>query len=562
MTVCALKFNLEMRMRPFFSAYLKASFFLMLLLGLARGVCATDSTPPPTREATATLVIFNSRDPVSKSLADYYAQKRAIPAQQVIGLDCPTSETITRQDYKDTIETPLRRRFEQEGWWKINTDFNDRPSVSISRIHFVALMRGMPLKIATIIPPAEPNKPPPPRPNEGDPVRSRDEASVDSEISALGNFNSESFGLIVNPYYRRYTPILDSAMAVELLLVCRLDAPTEETVRRMIDDSLEAEQNGLYGWAYIDRRSITDGGYKDGDDWLFNAATECWNQGVPVILDNRPAIFPTGFPIRNAALYYGWYESSLAGAMASGDLLFQPGAVAVHIHSFSAATLRSETNGWAAPLLTRGAAASLGNVYEPYLDLTTHLDVFNERLLKGFTLAESAYMGQKALSWMNVVVGDPLYRPFATFQNLAKRQRPQEDAAPWIALRDQLRKAPHSGLAQTLYLEKLTRESPTGLNDEALGMLQNFSNEPSEALQSLESAGLRYKNSSDIFRTIIERLRIMQSLDQKPAALKLIEKTLQHAPTLEQTQLLHAIKNEISPPPPPPLPTTPRGKMQ
>jgi hypothetical protein len=68
-----------------------------------------------------------------------------------------------------------------------------------------------------------------------------------------------------------------------------------------------------------------------------------------------------------------------------------------------------------APLLEKGAAASLGNVYEPYLELTPHLDIFNDRLLHGFTFAESAYMATRTLSWMTVAVGDPLYRPYAAW---------------------------------------------------------------------------------------------------------------------------------------------------
>ena len=55
----------------------------------------------------------------------------------------------------------------------------------------------------------------------------------------------------------------------------------------------------------------------------------------------------------------------------------------------------------------------LGNVYEPYLSLTTHFDTFADRLLKGYTIAESAAMGSQGISWMTLIVGDPLYRPFA-----------------------------------------------------------------------------------------------------------------------------------------------------
>jgi hypothetical protein len=54
----------------------------------------------------------------------------------------------------------------------------------------------------------------------------------------------------------------------------------------------------------------------------------------------------------------------------------------------------------------------MGNVLEPYLDLTPHVDVFAQRLLQGYTFGEAAYASIRALSWMTTVVGDPLYQPF------------------------------------------------------------------------------------------------------------------------------------------------------
>jgi uncharacterized protein (TIGR03790 family) len=530
-----------------------SKFSLLVLAALAVAARGEDGMVRQTREADATLVVFNSRDPESRALAEYYAERRRIPAGQVIGLDCPLDEEITRQQYIETIEQPLRDLFDRKKWWSVRTGFADQREVSENRIRFVALMRGIPLKIKTTIQPPASEATPPPRPHANDPIRRHDEAAVDSELSILGAFREDPFGIVNNPYYRRFSPILDSSISVGLLLVARLDAPTAETVRRMIDDTLLAERTGLYGWAYIDRRSIPESGYREGDDWLQNAAAECWNQGVPVILDNNPAILPAGFAVTDAALYYGWYDWGAGGAMAAPQ--FTPGAIAVHIHSFSAATLRNPDAHWAAPLLVRGAAATLGNVYEPYLDLTPHLDIFNERLLQGFTLAESAYMSLKVLSWMTTIVGDPLYRPFAGGQSGDWRRPPDPAAEPWIALQKQLRQGSRAGLAQTLYLARLARERPTGLNYEALGMLQSFHGEPREALKSLEAAGPLYKNPAEAFRTVVERIRILQSIGDKSAALKLIDRTLQRAHPPERAKLLNDLRNEIAPPPPSPSAT-------
>ena len=538
MTDCALKF--------------KAAVVLWLVAA-GSVVAATDGIP--SREAAATLVVFNTRDPDSRALAEYYAQRRLVPDEQVIGLDCPTEEEITRKQYIDTIEVPLRKLFERKEWWEARAGFGGETEVTGSRIRYVALIRGIPLKIKTTIVPPGPDKPAPPRPNGGDPVGGHDEASVDSELSVLGAFQKDCFGIVNNPYYRRFAPILDSAVTAGLLLVCRLDAPTADTVRRMIDDSLEAETCGLYGWAYVDRRSIPESGYKEGDEWLHAAATECWNEGVPVILDNVPAIFPAGFPVTDAALYYGWYEWTLGGGLATSEKPFRPGAVAVHIQSFSAGSLRDPKANWVSPLLSAGAAASLGNVYEPYLDLTAHLDIFNERLLQGFTLAESAYMSMKVLSWMGIVAGDPLYRPFAAAQRGSWRQEAGVDAGPWMALQAELRKGARNGLSQKLYLAKSARETRSAVDYEALGMLQSFYDEPREALNSLEAAGSIYKNPAEAFRTVVERIRILQSIGDKIGALKLIDRTLQRPQSPDRAKLLSDLRNEIEPPPPAPQPS-------
>jgi tetratricopeptide (TPR) repeat protein len=91
---------------------------------------------------------------------------------------------------------------------------------------------------------------------------------------------------------------------------------------------------------------------------------------------------------------------------------FMPGAIAYHLHSYSAQTIRSTNSHWVGPLLARGVTATLGCVAEPYLDQTPDVGTFFARLLSGASLGEAAYAAQPSLSWQTTVVGDPLYRPF------------------------------------------------------------------------------------------------------------------------------------------------------
>jgi hypothetical protein len=133
--------------------------------------------------------------------------------------------------------------------------------------------------------------------------------------------------------------------------------------------------------------------------------------------------------MNDCALYLGWYAPNADGPFLNPAFRFRRGAVACHIHSFSAHTIKSDKQNWCGPLLSRGACATLGNVLEPYLAFTAHLDVFTDRLISGFTLAEAAWMSTPALSWMSTVLGDPLYRPFAPgAADADKKNNPQYKA--------------------------------------------------------------------------------------------------------------------------------------
>ena len=117
----------------------------------------------------------------------------------------------------------------------------------------------------------------------------------------------------------------------------------------------------------------------------------------------------------HVAFYAGWYDEHVSGPFAQATVEFMPGAFAYHLHSASADTLRSVSRQWVGPLLAKGATATMGSVYEPYLSGTPDIGVFTARFLyAGYSFGEAAYACQSVLSWQTTVVGDPLYRPFAT----------------------------------------------------------------------------------------------------------------------------------------------------
>lgn len=490
-------------------------------------------------DTKATVVVFNERDPSSTNLAAAYADKRGIPFDQLIALDCSIEETVSREEYERTIAEPLRRMLVNRGWWKLRPG---RTEVAESSIQFVALMRGIPLRIAH----HEGEWPGDDRSKATGPL-AHDEASVDSELAVLGSGTRQITGPLPNPYFKNYGRLRDAAIP-SLLLVCRLDAATPRTVQRMIDDSAMAEKQGLFGFAYVDSRAIPDGGLKMGDDWLKGIVSSSLRGGIPVIHEDTPAVFPAGYPMRHAALYYGWYEPNACGPFASERFHFVPGAIAVHIHSFSADTLRNPQQFWCAPLLEKGAAATLGNVYEPYLHLTTHLDLFQARLREGFTFAEAAYAAQPALSWMPTFIGDPLYRPFKARQKGTAAEGSTN--APWTAFEEGARiwdKESYSDGAR--YLSKKGVELKSGLLFEGLATLQTAHKSPDSAIESLEKARTFYTSEDDKMRCTLHIVGLLCNAGHNKSALALAERTLKELPNAEGASLLQAF---VHPPPPPP----------
>jgi uncharacterized protein (TIGR03790 family) len=363
------------------------------------------------------LVVYNQNDPESRDLADYYASRRGIPAERVLAIASPLTEEITRSQYESSIRQPILGYLYKKNWIARHIEslrYDNRMLhllvASYNDIWAIVLIRGVPLKIA-----------PDPAIEDGmetEPELQSNAAAVDSELALLPVFGLPYGGFVPNPFFDSGSTGAIRAgpeLATKIILVTRLDGPKPSDVRRMIDESLWAEQNRLSGLAVIDSRGFTDvhNGYTSGDTWLRSARALLTNDGWSVKFDEKPETIPATDPCNHVALYLGWYAENASGPWVTPPDRFMPGAIAYHLHSYSAATVRSETQNWVGPLIAHGAAATMGTVYEPYLALTPHLDIFTKRLLMGQTFAESAYASEMGLSWMVTVVGDPLYRPFA-----------------------------------------------------------------------------------------------------------------------------------------------------
>ncbi|MEA3187866.1 MAG: hypothetical protein QOD99_1696 [Chthoniobacter sp.] len=520
------------------------SCLVFFALSLAAGAELPLSTPAPAfpgatpSDAELMVVVYNNADAASLELAGYYADKRHIPFDRLIGLDCPAAEEITREEFDRTIAEPLRKVFTERNWWRVSSGEN--PTVTQNQMRYLTLMRGIPLKISqTASYPGDTFS--------GQPALNKNEACVDSELALLGAFSRKISGPAPNPYFRSFTPFADAHLA-PMMLVCRIDAPTNQIAHRMIDDALAAEAHGLWGFAYIDRRGIADGPLSEGDKWLANIAAQARTNGVPVIEDEAPADFDADFPMQNAALYFGWYNDSVDGPFSRETFRFNRGGVACHIHSFSGVTLRDPHQHWVAPLLARGAAAVLGNVYEPYLALTPNLDIFYDHLRNGFNFAESAYASLRGLSWMNTTVGDPLYRPF-------KMRDDQPAAAPdaqdWIEYQTGARLwFTQNRAAGEKSLQQSARKLRSGIILEGLGLLQRDSaHDSTAALGSFAQAQGCYTNANDVLRTVFEQVETLRVMKRTKEAVTMIGKATKRFPTEPAANLLRKLEKEMTAPP-------------
>ena len=199
---------------------------------------------------------------------------------------------------------------------------------------------------------------------------------------------------------------------VKTLVVARLDGPTADIARHLVDKALAGEKKRLRGKAYFDSRGYAGnkdhGMYEIYDTCLINAAKVTKSYGIETILDESSELFPIG-SCPDTALYCGWYGLKNY----TPAFTFTEGAIGYHIASFEAVNLRGDSNKeWVPNMLKDGITATIGPVAEPYLNAFPKPDEFFKKLLDGKTLGEAYFLTNQCNSWMMLLIGDPLYCPF------------------------------------------------------------------------------------------------------------------------------------------------------
>lgn len=371
------------------------------------------------------LVIANRNAAKSVGLAGWYMEKRHIPKENLLMIFVTDKETCSRETYQKKIAPPIRRALEKN-----------------KNLNAIVTMYGLPLKISspgmTKDEQAQMDQLTAKRNNfnmlkekngqwtdvqkkTANQVNKKIErlktatdkaASLDSELMLV---KKEEYSLNFwqpNPFFLPWRTQKTAIDKSDVITVSRLDGANPDIVKRIVNDSIEAETKGLSGTAYFDARAKNPGqkkvsGYGLYDKSIHNAADRLEKKGVKVVLDDEQKLFQPGECPR-AILYCGWY--SLAKYVDA--FTWEKGAVGYHIASSECTTLKSKNSTvWCKKMLDNGIAATVGPVGEPYVQSFPLPEIFFDFLTQGkLTLAESYLISLPYLSWKQVLVGDPLYR--------------------------------------------------------------------------------------------------------------------------------------------------------
>jgi uncharacterized protein (TIGR03790 family) len=339
------------------------------------------------------IVIRNDSSAVSRAVAEDYMRKRGV--HNIVSVRCrdsaaaPANETIPYAAYLEEIETPVRAFL-----------------TSQPLIDFIVLTKGIPIRI------------------KGAPgIGSNSRPSLDSYLAALdydknplaGRATFRDADCVGTAWLNRFwnSSLAFSHAKFGGYLVTRLDGFTEADARALIDRALAAEQKPRKGRILFDTNPAYDhGGFAEFNADMKRAAAALHTRRVSVRLDVKPK-----FVGKRADLmgYVSWGSNDRNyNASAYHSLRFVPGAVCETAVSSSGRTFLHVDGGQSliADLIAQGATGAKGYTEEPKLSAIATPTILFDRYTRGWTLAESFYAASRYVGWEDIVLGDPLCRPY------------------------------------------------------------------------------------------------------------------------------------------------------
>jgi uncharacterized protein (TIGR03790 family) len=327
------------------------------------------------------LVVVNNSSALSRKIGEYYAERRRIPASNICRLNAGRDEEISRSAFNDQISRPIQNYL--------------RGHNLTEKVLYIVTTGGVPLKI---------------RGNLG---MSAEAASVDSELTLAyfdlhGRPHSAPAG-IANPFFGKTTAQFRHP-DFPIYLVTRLAGFDFDDVKGIIDRALMARNRGKFA---IDLRGSDN---TRGNSWLLEAAKQLPRDRV--VLDLSRSVISHESDV---IAYASWGSND--GDRKERHLGFGwlPGAIMTEYVSTNGRTFARPPESWnlgapfngspqtlTADYIHDGVTGASGHVYEPYLEFTPRPNILLPAYYHGRNLAESYYLAIPLLSWMNIVVGDPL----------------------------------------------------------------------------------------------------------------------------------------------------------
>lgn len=332
-------------------------------------------------------MVVNQSSALSRKIGTYYAEQRRIPASNICRLNATTDEEISRSEFDDQIAQPIENYL--------------RGHKLTEKVLYIVTTDGVPLKI---------------RGNLG---LTGEAASVDSELTLLyfdlhgrahptpSGIRNPFFGKIESPFRHPDFP---------MYLVTRLAGFDFDDVKAMIDRGLMARNDGKF---VIDLKGSDN---TPGNRWLLDAARQLPRDRV--VLDTSRNVL---YGESDVIAYASWGSNDPDHKQRHLGFHWLPGAIATEYVSTDGRTFAQPPDNWStgawgdpkatfagspqslsADFIHDGATGASGHVYEPYLQFTPRPNILLPAYYRGRNLAESYYLSIPLLSWMNIVIGDPL----------------------------------------------------------------------------------------------------------------------------------------------------------
>lgn len=334
---------------------------------------------PPDPDVGRVLVVINEGSEEAVEVGSYYVKRRQIPQSNVLRLKLPSHYRFPEANFKKQIADPIYAKIKSL----------PKP------IDFIVTTKGFPLAFegeerrysvdAWIMAMHKRTEPMPQEPLREDIVR-----NLNGYFSKNESFESKKYGMY---------------------LVTRLDGNTVDDCKRLVDHSLASKgENGPF--VLDDDPTKPNERFSLLPDAMRRASEILKTKKLSVEYDaTRTFLSPSG-PVMGYVTW-GSNDPSFDKQVYRG-IRFKPGAIAETFVSWGARRLVFEEQGQSmiTSLISQGVTGCKGYVSEPYTIALARPDILFDRYTSGFNLAESYYMASPLIQWKDVVIGDPLCKPY------------------------------------------------------------------------------------------------------------------------------------------------------